>query len=181
MRRKTFTSAMAGVIACAHAAVAAYTEPNVLTIEGVTQGEAEQYHVDRLRSEFENITIETRTPWTKDGEVVTYRGPKIADVLRQHELDRAKSVQFIAYDNFTSEITIEEIQTYGPIFAVDRACVETDRQSGRCTPDQTFTPLAPEEQGPIFLVWPYEDLPDSYVPARNSIWVWFVVSVRPTQ
>ena len=137
--------------------------------------------MERLRTNFENVEIETRTPWTKDGREVTYRGPKIADVLREHELDLGRSVQFIAYDNFTSEITIEEIQTYGPIFAIDRACLDADRKSGRCAPDQTFTPLAPEEQGPIFLAWPYEELPASYVPARNSIWVWFVVAVRPSQ
>ncbi|MDQ6436315.1 hypothetical protein RB623_19835 [Mesorhizobium sp. LHD-90] len=181
MRAETLAGALAGLIACAQAAVAAYTDPNVLTIEGGKQGEAGQYHIERLRSDFENVAIETRTPWTKDGEVVTYRGPKIADILREHELDLGKSVQFIAYDNFTSEVTVEEIQTYNPIFAIDRACVDTDRQSGRCAPDQSFTQLAPEEQGPIFLVWPYEDLPESYVPARNSIWVWFVVAVRPSQ
>lgn len=181
MRAETLTGVLVGLIACTHAAVAAYTGPNVLTIEGGKLSKAGQYQVEQLRSDFENVEIETRTPWTKDGEVVTYRGPKIADILREHELDRGKSVQFIAYDNFTSEVTVEEIQTYNPIFAIDRACIDTDWQSGRCTSGQSFTQLAPEEQGPIFLVWPYEDLPESYVPARNSIWVWFVVAVRPSQ
>lgn len=181
MRPETFACAIAGLVALGHTAAVAFTHPDVLIIEAGKRGEAGQYHVERLRSDFENVEIKTRTPWTKDGEVVTFRGPKIADVLRRHELDSGKSVQFIAYDNFTSEITIEEIRTYDPIFALDRACQDADRQSGRCAPSQDFTPLAPEEQGPIFLVWPYEKLPAAYVPARNSIWVWFVVAVRPAQ
>jgi hypothetical protein len=180
MRPEVLAGVLAGLVSCFNAALAAYSDPSVLTIEGGQHGPAAQYQVERLRSDFENVEIKTRTPWTKAGEVVTYRGPKIADVLRQHELDLGKSVQFIAYDNFTSEITIEEIRTYGPIFAIDRSCEDADRQAGRCTSDQIFTPLAPEEQGPIFLVWPYEELPEAYVPARNSIWVWFVVAVRPS-
>ncbi len=181
MRAEALAGAIAGLIVFGNAAAVAYTHPDVLIIEAGKRGQAGQYHVEKLRSDFENVEIKTRTPWTKDGEVVTFRGPKIADVLRRHELDSGKSVQFIAYDNFTSEITIDEIQTYGPIFAIDRACEDADRQSGRCAHDQGFTPLAPEEQGPIFLVWPYEELPAAYVPARNSIWVWFVVAVRPSQ
>jgi len=180
MRPEALAGVLAGLITWVNVAQPSYTNPSVLTIEDGQRGEAGRYRVEQLRSDFENVEIETRTPWTKNGDVVTYRGPKIADVLKQHELDVGKSVQFIAYDNFTSEITIEEIRTYGPIFAIDRACEEADRQTGRCASDQAFTALAPEEQGPIFLVWPYEELPESYVPARNSIWVWFVVAVRPS-
>jgi hypothetical protein len=34
------------------------------------------------------------------------------------------------------------------------------------------------EKGPIFIVWPYDKLPDTYVPARNAIWVFFPVILR---
>lgn len=181
MRRETFLGAVSGLIAFASTAIAAYSDPSILTIEGSQRTVSDRYPVERLRSDFENVEIETRTPWTKEGEAIRFRGPRLADVLLKHDLDTAKSVQFIAYDNFTSEILLEEIHSYQPIFAIDRACVGADVQSGRCKADQEFTPLSPEEQGPIFLVWPYDQLPAEYVPARNSIWVWFVVAVRPVE
>jgi len=162
-------------------ALVAYSDPSVLTIEDAARRPAAQHDIEQLRTEYENVAIETRTPWTTNGEAIVFRGPRILDVLRSHKLDENESVQFIAYDNFTSEITLDEIRSYGPIFAIDRACTDVDRQSKRCSSDQAFTPLAPKEQGPIFLVWPYHDLPTAYVPARNSIWVWFVVAVRAAQ
>lgn len=181
MNYKKLGSAAAILVASGTALMAAYTDPAVLTIEDQSQVAAELYPVDRLRSDFENLEIETRTPWTRDGEQIKYRGPRILDVLRKHGLDTKTSVQFVAYDNFISEIMISEVKTYDPIFAIDRGCQDSDRETGRCTADQEFTPLSPEEQGPIFLVWPYDRLPTAYVPARNSIWVWFVVAVRPVQ
>lgn len=179
MRYDTIGSVAAILIASATALDAAYADPTVLTIENQSQVALESYPMERLRADFENFEIETRTPWTKDGEEITYKGPRIIDVLREHGLDKGNSVHFVGYDNFISEIMIEEIGTYGPIFAIERACQDKDREIRRCTADQNFTPLTPEEQGPIFLVWPYDRLPTAYVPARNSIWVWFVVAVRP--
>ncbi|MBS4018156.1 MAG: hypothetical protein KGZ68_07960 [Dechloromonas sp.] len=181
MQRKTLAIGVLGAIACVQIGLAAYSDPSVLTIEDVKGTPASQHKVDQLRSDYENVEIRTRTPWTKEGEQIVFRGPRILDVLARHDLDAHSSVQFIAYDNFTSEITLDEIRTFDPIFAIDRACTDADRRTGRCSRDQTFTPLAAEEQGPIFLAWPYEELPTAYVPARNSIWVWFVVAVRPVQ
>ena len=181
MRFETFLGAVSGLLVVASAAIAAYSDPSILTIEGDQRTVSDRYPVERLRSDFENVEIETRTPWTREGEIIKFRGPRVADVLFRQGLGSAKTVQFIAYDNFTSEVLLEEIQSYQPIFAIDRACVSADVQSGRCKVDQEFTPLSPKEQGPIFLVWPYQQLPAEYVPARNSIWVWFVVAVRPVE
>lgn len=181
MKYEKLGSAAAILVASGTALMAAYTDPAILTIEGQSRVAAERYPVDRLRSDFENLEIETRTPWTREREQIKYKGPRILDVLREHGMDTKTSVQFVAYDNFISEIMISEVKTYNPIFAIDRACQDSDRGTGRCTADQEFTPLSPEEQGPIFLVWPYDRLPTAYVPARNSIWVWFVVAVRPVQ
>ena len=169
MRFNTFVGAIAGLFAFASMAHAANSDPGTLIIEGEQRVAADQYSIERLRSDFENGEIKTRTPWTKEGETIRFRGPRIADVLRKHEMDSSKSVRFVAYDNFTSKILIEEIEDYRPIFAIDRACAAADLDTGRCIAGQGFTPLSPEEQGPIFLVWPYDDLPAEYVPARNSI------------
>lgn len=179
LRRNIRLGLFAGLTLVMSSAFAAPVDPYILTVEGEQLKTPKQYHVDQLRSEFENVVLETRTPWTTDEHTISYRGPRIADVLQQGGIDSAKSVQFVAYDNFISEVTLDEIEAFQPIFAIDRACVEKDLQAGRCRVGQEFTPLSPEEQGPIFLVWPYDQLPAAYVPARNSIWVWFVVAVRP--
>lgn len=178
MLSKPIAALISLVVVPSSLALGAFHDPGILTIEDTRRDQPHEHPVDSLRSKYANVEIATRTPWSKQGEVVVFRGPKIVDVLRAHELDRGKSVQFVAFDNFMSEITLEEIEKYNPIFAIDRACNEADRASGRCAADQEFTPLQPQEQGPIFLVWPYDELPSAYVPARNSIWVWFVVTVR---
>jgi hypothetical protein len=89
------------------------------------------------------------------------------------------AVQFIAYDNFVSEIRMEEINSYTPILAIERECSADDRTRGVCPAGEEYRPLNTKDSGPIFIVWPFEKLPSAYVPARNSIWVWFVVAVRP--
>lgn len=179
MRFKTLGGAAIVLASSISVLLAAYTDPTILTIESAPNVPAAAYTIDELRSDFANREILTRTPWTKDDEQIRYKGPSIMEVLTKHGLDSGASVQFVGYDDFISEILLEEIRTYDPIFAIERECGARDRESGRCTASQVFTPLTPEEQGPIFLVWPYEELPTAYVPARNSIWVWFVVAVRP--
>lgn len=179
MRFKTLGGAATVLASSISMLLAAYTDPSILTIESPANESAAAYAIDEMRADFPNREIVTRTPWTKEGEQIRYRGPAIMDVLGKHDLDSDESVQFVGYDDFISEILIEEIRTYDPIFAIERECGAQDRESGRCTASQVFTPLSNEEQGPIFLVWPYEELPTAYVPARNSIWVWFVVAVRP--
>lgn len=180
MNTKIVVAGILGIVASTNVHGATYLDPTVLNIENADEIVTKRYKIDQLRIEYENVSIRTRNPWTRKEEFITYRGPKILDVLQRHQLDRGDSVQFVAYDNFSSEITMSEIRTYDPIFAIDRACENADRKSGRCTKDQVFTPLSPEEQGPIFLVWPFDKLPPGYVPMRNSIWVWFVVAVRPS-
>lgn len=181
MRASAIVSGFLAVTLSSGELVAAYDDPTILMIEDASGAPLEQYPVERLRADFENVLIETRTPWTTEDENTRYRGPRIADVLGRHGLEAGHSLQFVAYDNFVSEILIEEIENYEPIFAIDRACLDDDRETGRCAAGQDFTPLMPEEQGPIFLVWPFDRLPPAYVPARNSIWVWFVVALRPVQ
>ena len=181
MRASSFVGVLLAAMVISDGLFAAYDDPTILTIESAVGVPLEQYPVEQLRSQFENFEIETRTPWTTDSDTTRYRGPRIADVLRLHSLDTGNSVQFVAYDNFVSEILNDEIDAYQPIFAIDRACLDDDRETRRCTEEQELTPLTPVEQGPIFLVWPFERLPAAYVPARNSIWVWFVVAVRPVQ
>lgn len=160
--------------------IAADSDPKVLVVEGRIADVAEHYPIERLRREFLNDDVETKTPWMERGEAIRYRGPRVADILERHGLMDGVSVQFVAYNNFVSEVSLKEIVAYDPILAIERGCDEQDRVVGRCAAGEEYTLLTTDEQGPIFLVWPYDRLPSSYIPARNSIWVWFVVTIRPT-
>ena len=178
-----FGSLSLAVLALASATLhstAASDDPNVLVVESSTADLVEYYPIERLRREFPIHELETRTPWMDRGEALRYRGPHAADVLRRHGLMNGVSVRFVAYNNFVAEILLDEIVAYDPILAIERACDEQDRVVGRCAAGEEYTLLTTDEQGPIFLVWPYKRLPSAYIPARNSIWVWFVVAIRPT-
>lgn len=160
---------------------AAYSDPKTFTVENASGEPLATYTISQLKSEFPIQTYDTRTPWTDDGATRIYRGPRLEDVLAKHDLTESPSVRIIAYDDFVSDIRHEEITAYVPILAIELGCTEDDRAARRCKPDQEFRPIMMKEKGPIFLVWPLDDLPAAYTPARNSIWVWFPVAVRPAQ
>ncbi|MGX9147726.1 hypothetical protein [Mesorhizobium sp. 128a] len=176
---RRLTVAFIAVLAAFCTGFGTYDDPKKLTVERAPGMTLATYTVDQLKAEFPLQSLETRTPWTKNGEKISFRGPFVKDVLARHGLASHAAVQFIAYDNFFSEIPLAEINDYAPILAVERLCTDQDRQQGICAPDQEYRRLSLKELGPIFVVWPFEQLPESYVPARNSIWVWFVVAVRP--
>jgi hypothetical protein len=181
MRRRAFLAGIAFALAAAavYSAFGAYDDPKRLSVEAAPGQVLATYTVDQLKKEFPLQSLTTQTPWTKDGETIRFRGPFVKDVLARHGLAGQGSVQFIAYDNFVSEIRMEEIDAYTPILAIERECSVDDRSKGICAAGQEFRPLSTKESGPIFIVWPLDKLPAAYVPARNSIWVWFVVAVRP--
>lgn len=178
-KTRCLAAASAGALILTSAALATYDDPQVLTVEQADNTVAAAYHIDEMSDAFEIQEITTRTPWTDQGQTITFRGPYVKDVLAAHGLDEHPSVRFIGYDDFVSEIQLEEIQSFNPIFAIERQCTDEDRDNGNCTADQDYRPITSKESGPIFIVWPFDSLPTSYVPARNSIWVWFVVAVRP--
>jgi hypothetical protein len=167
------------VATVAASAFGTYDDPKQLSIEDAAGKVLATYTVDKLKAEFPLQSLRTQTPWTKNGETIRFRGPFVKEVLARHAMTGQSAVQFIAYDSFVSEIRLEEISAYSPILAIERECSADDRSKGVCTADQEYRPLNTKDSGPIFIVWPFEKLPTSYVPARNSIWVWFVVAIRP--
>lgn len=182
MRRELIALLSVGVFALVPMAapvLGAYVDPNLLSVEKAPGDILATYSIDQLKTEFPNQTYATRTPWTGEGETTTFRGPLFKSILAKHGFDAKSAVQVIAYDNFVSEIRLDEINNYSPILAVERQCTGKDRRGGQCQGGQDFRPITLRESGPIFIVWPYDQLPNDYVPARNSIWVWFVVALRP--
>ncbi|TDQ28026.1 hypothetical protein [Phyllobacterium brassicacearum] len=169
-----FAAALASV-----AAQSAGHDPAVINIEKAAGENLATYAFEQLKQDFPQHEIDTATPWSKSGEKFRYRGPSLKDVLAKHGIDTGISVEVTAFDNYITKITNEEIAAYAPIVAVERACTDKDRSGGACDPGKDFKPLSLEDGGPYYIVWPLDRLPKSYVPGRNSIWVWFAIKFRP--
>ncbi|MFD9900937.1 hypothetical protein [Mesorhizobium sp. NPDC059025] len=139
------------------------------------------YTIEDLKKQFQQQTYKTRTPWTKEDERIVFRGPFLRDVLSKSGIYNGLNIRIIAYDDFTSDILSEEIEQYDPILAVEQSCTDSDRTKGNCDSNQEFRSITMLEKGPIFVVWPFDRLPRGYIPARNSIWVFFPVVLRQQQ
>ncbi|PSH60892.1 hypothetical protein [Phyllobacterium sophorae] len=160
-------------------ALSAGHDPAAISIENKAGDKLATYAFDQLKQDFPQHEIDTETPWSKAGEKFTFRGPFLKDVVAKNKIDGRDGVEVTAFDNFITKITNEEITAYAPIVAIERSCSDADRSSGACTEGQDFKPLSLDDGGPYYIVWPLDQLPKSYVPARNSIWVWFAVKLRP--
>lgn len=180
MLRSVFAVILVAVL-LGGSAQAAPRDPNELRVQDSSGKTIVVFTVKQLRSDFEQQTYDTRTPWTDEGETAVFRGPLLASVLQRAGLDDVASLKVIAYDDFVSEIHMDEIRSYKPILAVERQCSDKDGSRSICSPGKDFRPISVVEKGPIFIVWPFDQLPASYVPARNSIWVFFPVILRASQ
>lgn len=166
-------------IPCRAIAWGAYTDAGKLSVENERGDVLDTYTVEGLMAEFSLHTRTTQTPWSRAGEEIGYRGPYLSDILKRRGLADHSAIQVVGYNNFITEISLDEIETYAPILAIEQQCSEADRDHGLCGADQEYRRISLRESGPMFIVWPLKELPRSYVPARNSIWVWFVVALRP--
>lgn len=177
----TLTLSSVFVIAAWSASAASYDNPNMVSVENASGQALKTFSTEQLKAEFPQQTYDTRTPWTKDNETIVYRGPKLKDVLAKGGISENPGIKIVAYDNFVSEVRGDEIEQFEPILAVERKCTDDDRAKSLCKGGQEFRPINMLEKGPIFVVWPYDRLPSDYVPARNSIWVFFPVALRSVQ
>lgn len=181
MLRSVFAFFVAVALPLASMAQEAPHDPNELQVQDTSGKTIAVFSVKQLRSDFEQQTYDTRTPWTDEGETVVFRGPLLASVLRRAGLADVAGLKVIAYDDFVSEIHSDEIHSYKPILAIERKCSEKDKIGSICASGQAFRPISIVEKGPIFIVWPFDQLPASYAPARNSIWVFFPIILRALQ
>lgn len=156
----------------------AAVDPNILSVAELNSGIRKKITTEELRKTFRQVTYYTATPWTEKNDRVEYRGPYLKDVLSKSGFENFKTLRVTAYDNFNSRITREEVDTYNPILAVARKCLPVDVDEGSCRTVEDFRPLTMLDKGPIFIVWPLSKLPDSYVPTRNAIWVFFPVLLQ---
>ena len=86
--------------ACAQGEIALWVTGNVANDTGWT--EAQLKKMDTIEAEYTG----------KDGEVTTYTGVLITDLLDEAKVnDGATTVVFVADDGYTAEATLEEIRT----------------------------------------------------------------------
>lgn len=156
-------------------------DPEKLVIETDAGNQLISYGIDMMKKQFPVRERATRTPWTKTGEVVRFRGVFLKDLLAKHDLDEHAAVEVRADDGFMARVPMADIDSYAPMIAYEKECTDADRQTGKCNADDTYRPLDIDESGPFFVVWPYDDLPASYIPSRNNLWVWWVIAVRPVK
>lgn len=156
-----------------------YKKPDTLIIKNATGKSLAQYTAKTLYQTFTIHTLETTTPWSKNREKIRFRGPYLKDILAKHNLDGNTTIEVQAFNDFITLIRQDEIDAYAPILAIEQHCSEQDREDKLCTDKQLYRQLTMDDLGPFYIVWPFEQLPSTYVPLRNSIWVWFVIVLRP--
>lgn len=166
----------AGLCLVAGCAVAQQWDDAALILRDTSGEIVRTYTRQQLRKEFTPRERNTDTPWSA-GTTVGFRGPFLKDILARNSLVGG-SFEIGAANNFVAKISSSEIERYAPILATEKKCTDEDRQSGACSPSQTYRLLSIDDGGPLYLIWPLHDLPPRYLPSRNAIWVWFVVSVR---
>lgn len=153
-------------------------DPAVIQMQDASGGALATFTQEKLRQEFPMHDLVTETPWT-NGVKIHFRGPSVKEMVTKYKIADKPNLEVAAFDNYIIKITMEEVAEFAPIIALEQACTDTDKQSGICTKDQDFRPLSLDDGGPFYIVWPLGKLPKPYIPARNSIWVWFVTSIRP--
>lgn len=156
------------------------SDPDTLSIE-TGGGSPITYDIEAIKKEFPVSERVTRTPWTKEGEVIQYRGVYLKDLLQRNNINTYSIVEVHADDGFLARVPKADIDNYSPMIAYEKSCTDADRKKGKCDAGDTFRQLDIDESGPFTVVWPYDDLPTSYIPSRNNLWVWWVISLRPVE
>ena len=134
---------------------------------------------EQLSTKFKNKTITTQTPWS-NGDLLTYRGPKVIDVLKDVGLENAAAIEGYAANGFSAKLNMADVKNYSPILATEIECTADLIAKDKCTQGE-FVALSVKEYGPIFVVWPFDQLPDAVDPRDHSKWIWFVTGIRSVE
>ncbi len=122
----------------------------VLTVQG--GGRQAQFDM-RVLKELPQVTKTVTTPWYL--RKVSFQGPLLRDVLAAAGMD-GTWITAVAVNDFEMSFPIDEVTDYDPIVAL--------RMDGR--------PIPARSQGPLFLVFPYDDIPNEHLRYYYSLSVW---------
>lgn len=127
-----------------------------------------------LKSTFKEVEIVTKTPWSNN-KYNTYIGVRLLDILEKYALDKYDNIEGFAANDFSARISLQDIREFNPILAYGKKCPTKDEG---CE-EGSYVPLTIKDSGPIYLVWPFDDLPEGVDPRDHSKWVWYIVGVKP--
>ncbi|WP_157179424.1 hypothetical protein [Phyllobacterium sp. YR531] len=158
--------------------LADYDDPKKLSIEAADGTPLASYTPEQLQAAFAQHEVETVIPWLKAEGAVSFRGPRLREVMAKHGLDN-RDILAIAFDEYTANISVEDMDAYAPIIATEIGCREADYKSGLCLKEEKFRPLRQEENGYFRLIWPSAQLPKSS-SENDPRWIWALVVLRPS-
>ncbi len=130
-----------------------------------------------LKKSFKIKSIVTETPWS-NGEKRAYRGYSLMDLVNAEGWEHSSSIQGTAANGYALSISTAHIKTFNPILATEVGCTTKEAEAGLCRTGD-YRPLSVSDFGPIFIVWPFDQLPGSVDPRDHSKWIWFLSEIRP--
>ncbi|MGY6548675.1 MAG: molybdopterin-dependent oxidoreductase [Roseinatronobacter sp.] len=158
LRRLRWGLLLTGLLALSTQLFADHKRSFTLSVSGVPQAEITIADLAALQQ----TEIVTSTVWTE--AVDRYTGILLADLLRHHDLDAQAlegHVDFTAIDGYTARIDFAMITDRAPVLAYLR----------------NDEPMSLREQGPFWLIFPYDDEPDFRTESIYALSVWQVQGV----
>lgn len=156
--RTAFHLLLAGVLAVAPVTVASAAAP-ALQLVGAGAAETVDLSIDELAA-MPQYDMATENEFA-DGKV-TYRGPRVEEVLARLGLDKLDSVRFVAANDYYVDIPTEDLVKYHAILAM--------QADGKA--------LTRREKGPLWLMYPISDYPALQDPIYMRRLIWQVVRIE---
>jgi hypothetical protein len=152
------TGATTGAVA---QTLAAPAEKPILTISGkiATTNKDDTAQFDRPMLEALGMeTIETTTPWFKGP--VKFEGVPLAKLMQRVGASGERAL-FIALNDYSSEIPVEDFAKHNVILALKR--------------DGQYMPIS--DKGPLFVIYPFDSKPELKSQAYYGRAVWQVAKI----
>ena len=123
-------------------------------------GDTVTFNLDQLEA-LGTVEITTETPWT-DGKVV-FEGVPIS-ALFEHLGAAGTQIKFVALDDYTVTIPVDDLAEFEPILAT--------RRDG--------TPMRIRDKGPIWVIYPWSEFPEIQNEENyaKAIWQVFQMTFR---
>lgn len=109
---------------------------------------------DQLVSKYPSTSFTTQLPWYPEARQFT--GVRVSDMLKQLGIQDTTSVSFIALNDYTASVTIENIEKYEPIIAY--------KMNGK--------KMKVRNKGPYWLVFNLDKFPEIDSTTFRSQMVW---------
>ena len=137
-------------------------DPVILTVDG-TIGNTNDAGVASLgRADLEALpqaVVTTATPWTKG--VRRFEGVRLSDLLAHLDAG-GKTLKAVALNDYKVEVPVADAERFGVLVAL--------RVDGE--------PMTVRDKGPLWLIYPLDDLPAAERPLAQTRMIWQLRSLR---